>query len=302
MRFAPAPAAPIRYWDRDKQAVETEKVYGDAPMRWLYGTRAGQLLADRLLSGPIPSRLYGAYQSSRASARQIQAFIGAFGIDMGEYENRAFSSFNDFFTRQFRPGARKFVMTPNRMPAFCEARYLAFDRVTPWLRFPVKGSELSAGAVLGDRAISRSFEGGPMLLARLCPTDYHRFHYPDAGTVIENHRIAGKLHSVNPMALRYKGGILATNERHVSVLKTENFGRLAYVEVGALCVGKIVQTHPERLTFNRGDEKGCFLFGASTVMLFGEKGAWVPDEDLLEQTAKRRETFVKLGTAVARTL
>jgi phosphatidylserine decarboxylase len=236
------------------------------------------------------------------SRHKVRPFVEKFKIPMDEYEKREFNSFNDFFIRKFRDGARRFESTPGRMPAYSEARYFAFDRVDSSLQFPVKGQWLTAKAVLEDAALAAPFEGGPMLLARLCPTDYHRFHFPDDGKIIEQRRLAGKLHSVNPLALRYKGEILATNERHVSILETKNFGRLAYVEVGALCVGKIIQTHTGNPAFRRGDEKGYFLFGASTVIVFGEPGRWKPDADLLEQTSKQRETLIRLGEPVASVL
>lgn len=294
--------APIRYWNRDKKAEEVEAVYGEAAVGWLYGTSVGQTLADGFLSRRFPSKVYGAYQASSLSRHKVRPFIEKFKIPMEEYENREFDSFNDFFIRKFRDGARKIESSPKKMPAFSEARYFAFDRVASDVSFPVKGQWLTAQAVLEDKAFAAPFEGGPMLLARLCPTDYHRFHFPDDGKIIEQRRLPGKLHSVNPVALRYKGEILATNERQVSILETKHFGRLAYVEVGALCVGKIVQTHATNKPFKRGDEKGYFLFGASTVIVFGEPGRWKPDADLLEQTAQKRETLVRLGESVASAL
>jgi phosphatidylserine decarboxylase len=221
---------------------------------------------------------------------------------MEEYEEGPFRSFNEFFIRRFRPGARRFVPEKGRMPAFAEARYLAYESVKPDEVFPVKGEHLSAERLLGGRACAE-FAGGPLLLARLCPTDYHRFHYPDSGRTLESWRIPGKLHSVNPAALKFRGDILCTNERHVSILETESLGKLAYVEVGALCVGLIVQSHDEKAPFARGDEKGYFLFGASTVIVLGQPGAWVPDEDLVEQTrTHRRETLVRLGQGIAKSV
>jgi phosphatidylserine decarboxylase len=289
---------PIRYWNREKNDVEVEAVYGEAVVGWLYGSKIGRTLADGVLSKRLPSQLYGAYQASKISRHKIRPFISDFKIAMEEYEEKDFNSFNDFFIRRFRDGVRTFEADPRKMPAFCEARYFAFDHVDPDLKFPVKGQWLTAEAVLG-RELAKPFEGGPMLLARLCPTDYHRFHFPDDGRIVKAQRFHGKLHSVNPLALQYRGEILATNERQVSILETEHFGRLAYVEVGALCVGKIVQTHASMQPFHRGDEKGYFLFGASTVIVFGEKGRWKPDGDLLEQTAQKRETLVKLGQHIA---
>lgn len=290
----------ITYWDRARRSEETEVVYGDALVRWLYGTRPGQTLADRVLSRRLVSQAYGAYQSSPLSRRRIEPFIREFRIPMGEYEDPGFRSFNEFFIRRFRPGAREFVSEPGRMPAFAEARYLAYERVDPGQTFPVKGAELSPAALLGSEARARRFAGGSLLIARLCPVDYHRFHYPDDGLTLEHYLIPGAFHSVNPLALRYRGEIFSTNERQATILETRHFGKLAYIEVGAMCVGRIVQTHPPAEPFARGDEKGYFLFGASTVIVLGEAGAWKPDEDLMQQTARHRESLVRLGEGVAR--
>jgi phosphatidylserine decarboxylase len=290
---------PIVFWNRAKKREETEQVYGDSAVKLLYGTRPGQKAADWLLSARLPSRVYGAFQASALSRRKIAPFIQAFKIPMEEYEDPGFRSFNDFFVRKFKPGRRKFASEPGRMPAFAEARYLAYERITEDQVFPVKGKHLTAAALLGGSKLSREFEGGPLLLARLCPVDYHRYHYPDAGSTKVHYRVEGKLHSVNPAALRYKSEIFATNERTVSILETRSFGKLAYLEVGAMMVGKIVQTHSEEDPFERGDEKGYFLFGGSTVIVLGQPGAWRPDADLLEQTGRGRETYIQLGDAVA---
>jgi len=289
---------PIVFWNRKEGREEVEQVYGDSALQWVYGTQPGQWLAEHVLSGALLSRLYGIYQSSRLSEHKISAFVKEFRIPMDEYEEGPFRTFNDFFIRKFRSGVRPFVQTVGQFPAFCEARYFAFDRISPEQKFPVKGAFLSASALLGSEEKAKPFVGGPMLLARLCPTDYHRFHFPDSGRVLESYSLHGKLHSVNPLALKYKEDILMTNERQITLLETENFGKLAYIEVGALCVGKIVQTYAGRRIVKRGEEKGYFLFGGSTVIVLGEPGVWRPDRDLVEQTALRRETLVLLGARV----
>ena len=185
------------------------------------------------------------------------------------------------------------------MGAFAEARYFGYEQVHDELRIPVKGNFLTAAKLLGNTKYAGEFEGGPLLLARLCPVDYHRYHYADAGETLENYRIHGKYDSVNPLALKYKQDIFIKNERRVSVVNTENFGKLAYIEVGATCVGKIVQTSDEKKPHLRGEEKGYFLFGGSTVIVLGEKGRWVPSQDILEHTQKGLETYVQLGDEVA---
>jgi phosphatidylserine decarboxylase len=294
-------SSPIQIWDRAGQRLITEQVYGDFWLRLAYGSRPGRLLADGVLARRWLCRLTGRLQSTASSARRVQAFVDRFNIRMEEFEDREWSSFNDFFTRRFREGAREFCNDAGRVPSFCEARYLAFERVEPGQAFPVKGEHLTPEAILSSAEMAASFAGGPLLLARLAPVDYHRFHFPDDGRVVSERRIPGRLNSVNPFALQHRGDILATNERQVTLLDTANFGSLAYVEVGAMNVGLIVQTHPSGEPFRRGDEKGYFCFGASTILLFGEPGRWRPAEDLLEQTEARRETLVRLGEEVART-
>jgi phosphatidylserine decarboxylase len=291
----------IKVWDRQKNSEETELVYGDAGVKMLYETRLGQFAADHLLTGRTVSRLYGAYQNSSASRKKIPSFIEHFKIPMEEYEERDFRSFNDFFIRKFKPGQRKFEMAESKLAAPAEGRYLGWEKISPDQKFPVKGSDLTPEALLGSADIARAFEGGSLLIARLCPVDYHRFHYPDSGRTWDSFRIPGKFHSVNPAALRYRSEIFFTNERQVSLLDTKHFGRIAYIEVGALCVGKIVQTHL-RPDFDRGDEKGYFLFGGSTVILLGQPGVWKPSADILSQTASKMETLIRLGDAVGEKL
>lgn len=293
---------PIVFWNKKLKREEVEQVYGDSLLRWAYGTRTGQVLTDHILSKPFLSKIYGAYQSSRLSQHKISPFIQEFKIPMDEYEDENFESFNDFFIRKFRAGARPFDQNPKSMPAFAEARYFAYEKITEEQTFPVKGVGLSAAGLLNSEEKAKDFIGGPLLLARLCPVDYHRFHFPDSGKLLEEpYSIAGALHSVNPVALKYKQEIFLTNERQVSILETEHFGKLAYIEVGALCVGKIVQTFSGS-QFQRGQEKGYFLFGGSTVIVLGQPGRWKPDADVLAQTAQGRETLVRLGEKIASAL
>lgn len=291
---------PVLYFNRSTQQLEKEDIYGERWLRWLYETRPGKAMSERVLAHPLFSRIYGKTQDTRWSARKIERFIREFRIPMQEYEDGKFRSFNEFFIRRFKPGTRPFASDPGVLPAFSEARYFAFEKTGAGESFPIKGAMITADALLGDTERAKPFMGGPLLLARLCPTDYHRFHFPDDGTILEQARLAGPLHSVNPLALAFKPDILMTNERQVSILQTRNFGKLAYVEVGATCVGKIVQTHAADHPFGRGDEKGYFLFGGSTVVVMGEPGTWKPDDDLLEHTRNGRETWIKLGQGIAR--
>jgi phosphatidylserine decarboxylase len=288
-----------RYWNRAEGKEEEELVYGDAFIQLLYGNSLGFAITDSLLTRSLVSKLYGSLQSSSLSRKKIAPFIENLSIHIDEFEPGPFPTYNDFFIRRFRPGKRVFASDASRMPAFAEARYYAFPSVTEKTLAPIKGLSLSPLALLENIQDASSFVGGPAFLARLCPVDYHRFHYPDDGVTLSQTTVHGRLHSVNPLALQQKPDIFLTNERSVSILETKNFGKLAYVEVGALCVGKIVQSHTAN-SFQRGAEKGYFLFGGSTVIVVGEPGRWTPDQDILDRTAAGEECLIRLGEAIAK--
>ena len=296
----------IKFFNRISGQMEIEKVYGDMFIKFLYCSVAGQKLGG-LFTNKYFSKAYGAYQDLPVSHRKVRPFIEKFNIPIEDYESGSrqaldqrdsYQNFNEFFIRKFRLGKRSFVHQTERMPAFAEARYVGFDSIDEKKHYPVKGNYLLAKDLIGNNEIAKIFEGGPLLIARLCPVDYHRYHYPDNGKVIDHFRVPGVYDSVNPFALKYKNQIFIKNERYVSILQTENFGRLAFIEVGAICVGKIVQSHPWNKPFRRGEEKGYFLFGGSTVILVGEKGAWKPSQDILKNTAEGYETYLQLGQEV----
>lgn len=297
----------IQYFNRYSGQIETEKVYGDAFVKAMYKTSLGKILAPIVTSRYL-SKAYGQLQSNMFTQLKVPGFVKSYKINLDEYEpgsvqvgnqTLSYRNFNEFFIRKFKPGIRVFEQTLATMPAFSEARYFGHSTINNELKVPVKGKFLGAIELIGDKKLANDFVGGPLLIARLCPVDYHRYHYPDNGTTVKAFQIKGGFHSVNPLALRMKENIFIENERRVAILQTENFGKLAYIEVGATCVGKIVQTFDEDQPFQRGDEKGYFLFGGSTVIVLGEPGFWTPSEDILTNTAKGLETYIKLGDGVA---
>jgi phosphatidylserine decarboxylase len=297
----------IQYYHREHDKIEIEKVYGDLMIKLLYSSGPGKLLAP-IFANKYLSKAYGLMQDNILTQLKVPKFVTDFNINLDEYEpgsvevdNQALSykNFNEFFIRAFRPGKRDVVKDINRMAAPAEARYFGYDRVTDDLVVPVKGKYLSSEGLLRKDSWNKVFKNGPLMIARLCPVDYHRYHYPDDGKTIDNYPIHGQYHSVNPLALKSRGDILIANERRVAILDTKHFGKLAYIEVGAAMVGKIVQSHDEETPFKKGDEKGYFLFGGSTVIIMGEEGRWKPSSDMLENTKNGIETYIKLGDTVA---
>ncbi len=292
-----------RYSDTD----EVEKVYGDKAVKFAYDSFLGKMMGP-IISSRLVSQLYGKMQDRDSSRDKVPPFVNKFQIKMDEYQagsvpaerkENSYKNFNEFFIRKFNEGERTFPLEKKLMGACAEARYYAVEKVDNDVKYPVKGKYIKAKDLLGNTKYSECFEDGPFMIARLCPVDYHRYHYLDNGVTLEHNLIAGDFHSVNPLALKLRNNILIKNERRVSILETDNFGKIAYIEVGATCVGKIVQTHDETTPFNRGEEKGYFLFGGSTVIILGEKGKWRPSDDLLKNTALGRETYVKLGDTIA---
>lgn len=218
---------------------------------------------------------------------------------MSEFKPVAYRSFAEFFDREFLPGLRIFPTAASEMGAFAEARYFAWESLESGQQFPIKRHSLSAEDILGTRERARPFIGGPVILARLSPMDYHHVHYPDYGTTLENERLGWRLWTVNWHALQNQPEILFRNERQINILETRNFGRLAFVEIGAMSVGRIVQVHPLDQLFKRGMEKSVFKFGGSAVIMFGEAKAWYPFSDILEQTKRGIETLIRLGDCIA---
>ena len=298
----------IQFYSRPNQRIETEKVYGDAAIKFIYDHPLGKAFSA-IAASKLVSQLYGNAQNKTASASKVPGFVDKFGIDLSIYKAgsvknndkaRSYKNFNEFFIREFEDGQRAFVQDQTKMPAFCEARYFGHSEINDNVTVPIKGEQLSARDLLGASSWATHFEGGPLVIARLCPVDYHRYHYPVSGETLDSFAIRGQYHSVNPLALKAKPDVFIKNERRASILSTEQFGKLAYIEVGAAMVGKIIQRHDETKPHKRGEQKGYFLFGGSTVILLGEKGKWQPSRDILENTANGLETYLHLGTEVAK--
>src|SRR3954453_12541 len=287
---------PLAVWDRRDREVHTDWM-DDGKSH--YESRPNRSPLQWLESQPAYDWFYAALQNSRWSRRKIAPFIAKHRIDMTQFEPENYQSYNEFFIRKFRAGVREFPADPAEMGAFAEARYFGWQSVNPEQRFPVKGQSLDAQEIMGNAERARAFAGGPVLLARLAPVDYHRIHYPDDGKTIDSDRIGGRLWTINWRALQNKPDILFRNERHIQVLETSNFGRMGFAEIGAMTVGRIAQTHPLDKPFRRGDEKGYFCFGGSAIVVFGEPGAWRPCADLLRNTPNGVETFLRLGELVA---
>lgn len=299
-RRAPAPT-PTRYRDRRTGAIVEERVPGQSLLGWLYGTSAGQLVFRAVLNRPLCSRLYGWWQQRPWTRRQIRRFVEHYRIDLDEieYPLSHYFSFNDFFIRRLKPGARPCDPNPQHLCCPADGKVLVYPQLAAEAGLPVKGSQLAAHALLAAAIDSTPYRGGSALVVRLAPYDYHRFHFPADGQAGPTQWINGTYHSVNPIALARVPDVFHRNRRSVCELTTPAFGRIAYVEVGALNVASIVQTHSLG-PCERGQEKGFFQFGGSTVVLLFEPGTIVFDSDLVADSAAGLEVHVRTGASVGR--
>lgn len=264
----------------------------------LYDTADGRRLL-KLLTRPFVSKIVGDFMSSIFSKPLIKPFIRKNHIDTSQYVMKGFRSYNDFFTRKVKPEKRPIDYDASHLISPCDSKVSIYP-VDENSIFRIKGSMYRVSDLLHNKFLARRYEGGWCMIFRLEVDDYHRYCYIDDGIKTGNTFIKGELHTVNPIALK-RYNIYKRNSREYTILHTDSFGDVVQVEVGAMMVGRIKNHHTEYL-FRKGEEKGMFLFGGSTIVLLFEGGRVRPDKDLLTNTEEGYETVVKYGERIGKAL
>ncbi|MFZ8932634.1 MAG: phosphatidylserine decarboxylase [Bacteriovoracaceae bacterium] len=347
----------IYFYNRQTRQMEMEKILDGDLVKKIHKKKITFIFKGSV--GKISSGILKLRNNKKEEA--ITDFIKNYDIKMRDFypfppikpspNYVGYNNFLEFFIRPVRKSARPIILKRELMPAFADARYRGFNeiggsvtdtKVVDEREVIVKNNRFKASYLLGgykgNRLIPRRYRGqfeksekyqkifknGPMIIARLAPVDYHRFHFPLGGKILDVYRVKGDYFPVNKLYVDSDPDILFKNERVVNIIDTKEFGKLAYIEIGAVGVGKIVHTHPahplddksyqERvpnlrndflplvprgsLNVSRGDEKGYFQFGASTIVLLGEKGKWEVSSDIVQQTKRGCEVYLKLGELV----
>ena len=266
----------------------------DKMLALLYGSLWCRMLL-KLLTWPPVSKAAGLFLSSRLSTALINPFIRKNHIRMEEFEEVAYHSYNEFFSRKIRPECRPIDPKKDHLIAPCDSKLTVLP-ISEECRFTLKHTVYTVESLLRNAELAKTYEGGWALIFRLTVDDYHRYCYVADGVKTENTRIPGVLHTVNPIANDHYP-IYKENSREYSILHSDVFGEILMMEVGALLVGKIVNHH-EKAQVARGQEKGYFQFGGSTVVLLLKKNVVVMDEDLLTHSQNHIETVVKMGEAI----
>lgn len=288
-------------WFRDRESAEIrrERVFGERGLHILYETWLGRQLSSIGPLQQLATAIYGRLQSLPLGQRKIRTFVDELGIDLSEAERpiEVYRNLNEFFMRKLKPGARPIDPNPKHLLSPADGRLTAHAELTQHQVLEVKACRVTLNELLLDECLADQFYGGTAIVVRLAPADYHRFHFPDSGAASGSHRVGRRLHAVHPVALA-SGARSFLNRRMISTLETENFGRVVLIEVGALLVAAMKQTYTPG-PVQRGQQKGFFHFGGSTVIMLTEPGRMIIDADLLKNTRQGLETFVKVGTRIA---
>lgn len=269
-----------KVYNRKLKRIEEVKHFGGNTLKKVYRNK----LLTRIATSKFISKVYGIYNSSIFSKKKINKFIKENNIDLSLYEDKKYNNFNDFFIRKYKE-----INFSKDFTSPCDAKLLVY-KINDNLKVKVKDIEYSLEELFNDKL--DEFKDSYMFIYRLSLDDCHRYYYIDDGELEKTIRIKGRLHTVSDSSSKYK--IYKENERIYSILNTKSFGKIIYMEVGALLIGKIVNYNKK--VFSKGEEKGYFLPGGSTIIIIA-KDIKV-DKDILEYSSKGIETLVKIGEKV----
>lgn len=293
----------ILLYNRCRRAVEKEQVPGEKFLNLIYGRPWGRKTAHWIWSRILFSRFYGWPLHQRFSRKQIDHFISQHNIDMSEVEvpDQGFQSFNDFFIRRLKPGARPIPADPKALISPADSRLKVFP-LNHGTVLNIKGNILTLSKLLGNEGVTDLFANGLCLQFRLAPRDYHRFGHIEDGIQGRIHPVGGRLYSVSPIALRHMPAIWGDNYRHWCFVQTHALGTILHIEVGATVVGSVIQHQPRGGYCRRGQEKGYFQMGGSTVLIVLPPGRVRIDDDIMHYAKQDIETIVRYGETIGRHL
>jgi phosphatidylserine decarboxylase len=290
----------ITYYNRRNKSYDIEKVAGDKYLNWTYTSPIGMRLLELVIKKKLFSSLYGWSLNRKSSTKKIDGFIKDFKLDPSSFEKNSneFRSFNDFFYRKLKQEARPIDIKSNSLISLGDGKLFAYENIDLDKLVQVKGFTYSLKELIQDEGTASKYAGGTCLILRLCPTDYHRFHFIDSGHCSKATKIKGAYYSVNPVALQKVQKVFCENKREWSILHSDNFKDVLYIEVGATCVGSIIQSYTPNERVEKGEEKGYFKFGGSTVILFFEPNTIKIDSEIINQTSLGYETYVLMGEKI----
>ncbi len=283
-------------YNRQTKEYKENSQYGGGALNILYHRPVGRMLLKFVIH-PIFSELYGFYHRSCLSRPKIAKFIKEYNICTDDFEQRNYRNFDEFFIRKIKPGKRPVDMAKEHLIAPADSKLSVYP-IGKNNRITIKGVSYTVSELVGGEVNLGGFEGGQCLVFRLAMDDYHRYCFADDGKLLKRYKIKGRLHTVSSISKEHK--IYRENTRVVNLMKTKNFGNVVCIEVGALLVGKI-RNHPIR-TFYKGQEKGYFELGGSTIVYLLKPNRVVLDEDICANSNEETEVKVLMGERIGKTL
>ena len=293
---------PITFHHRELDQQQTEQVYGERFLKWAYGNPIGAIALHSFVKRPFFSKWYGQRMNAVKTKAKVLPFIEEYSMDSSEFAEapESYANFNEFFYRTLKPSARPIHNADVVFPA--DGRHLGFQNASDIQGVFLKGQQWNLAELLGDKDLAEQYKDGALVLSRLCPVDYHRFHFPCSGLAESTQLLNGPLYSVSPIALRQKLSYLWQNKRTLTKVKTEKLGTVLLLEIGATCVGSIHQTFQSDTQMEKGAEKGYFAFGGSSTITIFEPNKVALAKDLLKNSSEQRELYAKMGDHMAQAL
>ncbi|CAL2105909.1 Phosphatidylserine decarboxylase proenzyme [Tenacibaculum sp. 190524A02b] len=288
----------INFIDRTTGTVYTETPPGEGFLKLLYNNPFGKTALLPIVKRKFLSSWYGKLMDKPSSINKIEGFVKDLNINMDEAELSIedYISFNDFFYRKLKTNARPIA---NGIVSPGDGKLLAFENISDISNFFVKGREFTLDEFLGNKELAIQYKNSSLIILRLAPNDYHRYHFPYQGTPTPMTKIKGNYLSVSPYALASNfTKVFCENKREYCILKTEDKGDILIAPVGATMVGSIIETYKANTPIKKGDEMGYFAFGGSTIVLLLDKDKIQIDSDLITNTKNKIETFVKMGEKI----
>ena len=261
-------------------------------VKYMYEKPSGRVFL-KLLSNKVAANLSRVYMNTFLSIPYKNKIIKKYNIDMSLYEDKKYNSYNSYFIRKLKE--LNFDKDKDAFIAPAESKLLVL-KLDEETKLDIKGSSFTLSEIINDD-IYKEYINGYAMIFRLEATNYHRYIYIDDGRREAYKHIKGKLHTVQPIAYKHFK-IFHENSREWTILHTKNFGDIIQVEVGAMMIGRI--NNNRNTLFKKGDEKGNFEFGGSTIILFVKDNVIRIDDDILENSKNFMETTVNVGERIAK--
>lgn len=288
----------IKYINRKTKELITEQPPAEGLLKFLYDNPFGKTAILPIAKRKFITEIYGRQMNKPASVKRIKGFVNKFNIDLSESQKSLteFTSFNDFFYRKLKPGSR---VIENGFVSPGDGKLIAFENISDVKNFYVKGRDFTLNDFLNNKTLAEKFKDSSLLILRLAPSDYHRFHFPYSGIPSEITKIKGNYCSVSPYALVGNfTRVFCENKRELCTLVTQDKGEVLIAPVGATMVGSIIETFKVNAEIKPGDEMGYFAFGGSSIVMLVSKDKIKIDTDILENTKNRLETAVRMGEKI----